>query len=116
VAFFISKKEWCDMNTIYINVVKMHKDLLTDDELAGINLAYALGSVKANPAYSKVKGLFTAEDGTKMHPVTLDAFTQVVFERLERLGEPKSDEGKKFMDWYENKYKPNEAGEGAGDE
>lgn len=58
---------------------------LTDRELAGLNLAMAMGrNPKTLPQYGKVESLFTQNNGTEMHNETLQAFYRVVIARLEK--------------------------------
>jgi hypothetical protein len=69
--------------TMIYAAVKMTAEVLTDMELASLNLVAAWGTDPRNQAwYPKVKTLFDLENGTKMHQTTQDALARVVNERL----------------------------------
>jgi hypothetical protein len=65
-------------------VVSLACENLTDEELIALNLAVALEIDPRNTlGYDKVSSLFSEESsGTRMHPVTKEAFTLIVRERL----------------------------------
>jgi len=70
------------MNSV-VMVTAMTLQALNDDELAALNLSLAIGiDVTEKPWYGKVKSLFTEENGTKMHSATVDAVSQIAFQRL----------------------------------
>jgi hypothetical protein len=72
------------MNKVIYIGVKMFLDELTNVELARLNISLSLGdSPKKLPFYDKIAGLFTENDGTKMHSDTEQAFHAIVIERLE---------------------------------
>lgn len=62
---------------------------LSNEELARLRNAYEWNSVamlEKQPAYHKVKELFTEQDGTKMHPLVFATFDAYVVERLGGTG------------------------------
>lgn len=73
-------------NNIHYGVIagtKLITDKLSDQELAALFNAVSVGfNPKPVMGYDKAKGLFTEQDGTKMHSDTLKAFESIVEQRL----------------------------------
>jgi hypothetical protein len=73
-------------NNIHYGVIagtKLITNKLTDEELAALYNAVSFGfDPKHVMGYDKAKGLFTEQDGTKMHSDTLKAFESIVEQRL----------------------------------
>ena len=62
---------------------KLITDTLTDQELTALYNAVSFGfDPKHVMGYDKAKGLFTEQDGTKMHSDILEAFESIVKQRL----------------------------------
>lgn len=58
-------------------------EALTNDELAGMNLAVQLGiNPTTRAGYDKIAHLFTEDNGTRMHDETAAALARVALRRL----------------------------------
>ncbi len=69
-AVFVATKHWCD--------------LLSDAELAGLNLTTALGNDPRNlPCYEKVSGMFEERyDPPELHDLTAQAVAMLAEQRI----------------------------------
>lgn len=73
------------MNPHVFLVVKMATDRLSDHELVQLYMLVITpnSNIKGSYIYEKAQGLFTEDNGSKMHPSTIEALDVIIKQRIQ---------------------------------